>query len=353
MNSSNNGVNLIKIINIDSKELIYIPINTIKNYRSPNGISKIKLYEFKDNYDFEIKLEFSVNNIAHNRQYLTMNTIILDRKKYLYIPKMKNKLYLVENSSLKTINNSLSKFFENKDFKFLITLDNKNLVATGSLILSFYKYKNFSYKKFFNNINKYEVILGLCKLSNNRFCYLAKNYYEDIKLVLYNEDFSEKEISFKLDKNDRYTKKYLNNEIILLPNDIVLLKDTSKLLLINTDYFEIQTVFQIGEICYILPFNIKNTYEDYFNYFAIIKKENEKYFLKIFDFSIKDFKESENIDINNLLDEDHLNKINSFIDMNYEYNKNGNILFIINFNYLNNEKLSIILEVNLKEIKYI
>ena len=354
MNSNNKSINLIKITTINCEKSIYIPINTIKNYKLPERISTIKLYDFTDNFDFNIKYELPINNI--NKKEMLMNTIISDNKKYQFISQKNNNFYLVENNTLEIVDNSLSRLYENKEFKFIVILQNKNLFAADSLILSYYELKNLSYKKFFNNLNKYNEIMGLCKLSNNRICYIVWNYFR-IKIILYNEDFTEKEMSIKLEKeDDEFNEDEVINsdcKVVLLPNDIIFLEINSKLLLFDANYFEIITVFQ-NKVCYVLPFNNKNTNnnEDYSNYLAIVNEENGKYFLKIFDFSKKIFKESENIDINNLLDEENLSNINSFFDMNYEYNKNGNIIFIISFNSFFYDKLYIILEVNLDEIKY-
>ena len=338
MNSFFKGINLLKINKYECQNIIYLPINTIKAYKIPEKTKKICFYDFTDKYDYNIKYKLSIPGIKNNP--LIMNTITLDNKKYLYISQKKDNFFLLENNSFEIVKNRLSKLYKSKNFEFLIILDNKNIVAGISGILSFYK-SNF--EKYFNNLNKYNKIIGLSKLSNNRFCYLTEF---GKKLVVYDENFAEKEMTLK---NNSYKFGLIN-----LPNDHILIADNSKIIIIDINYFEIKTIFEIEKICYILPF-YKNTNnnDDYFNNIAIIIKENETYFLKIYDFSCVNFRESEKININYLLGEENKSNINTFFDMNYEFNKNGNIIFIISFNIFVKDRLSIIFDVDLNNIKYI
>ena len=351
MNSESKGINLLKINKYEDQNIIYLPINTIKAYNIPQKTEKIYFYDFTDKYDYNIKYKLGI--IGNNNMPLIMNTIIRGNKKYLFISQKKDNFYLFENNSLKKVDNKLTELYKSKNFEFLIILDNKNIVAGRYDVLSFYK---LNFVKYFNNINKYRTILSLSKLSNNRFCYLVKANKKENKLILYDEDFAEKEMTLKLeeseDENDLYENDYKFN-IINLPNDNILIAENSRIVIIDINYFEIKTIFEIEEICYILPFNKNsNNNDDYFNNIAIIIKENETYFLKICDFSIG-FKESKKININDIIDEENQLNIYTFFDMNYEYNKNGNIIFIISFNILMNDRLSILLDVDLNKIKYI
>ena len=222
---------------------------------------------------------------------LAINKIKIDNKIFLIVSKInKSELYLMENDKLilQKANNSCLKnileFFLNR----IIILDNDSIIVWNGK-LSFYIKKNLSYKKFFNNLNKYGPILELCKLSDNRFCYLTFN----MNIILFNEDFSSKEIDLGICP----ARKKINFTMFKISNDKIVIIGYSQFIIIDINYFEIILNFEVGSIYFATPFNEKEFSDenDIYHNLALIIKENDEFYLKIFNLSCHDIRETEKI----------------------------------------------------------
>ena len=269
------------------KETAIIPIKTIKNYSCPLATNQITIYDFNKNKNDVI---FNTKSFFRNNNIISISKISLDNKKCLLLSRNINKeLFLIQDdNNLKQIENPLVKFLQNEKIEKFIILDNKNIVAViGGDKLSFYIYKDEKYNKFFNNLNKYNLLIHeIIKLENNKYIYIQSAFSEKmITIILFNEDFTSKEKSIKIEnpldimRNDKLFKIKDNKVIIIGKTGFVIFD-------LNT--FEEQTYFDVGLIYCVLPFN-SNIDKDYYDYFALIFYENEQFFLKIFSLVSGDF----------------------------------------------------------------
>ena len=340
------------------------------------------------------KLCFNDNEIN------SITKISLNNKDYLFISKEnKNELFLIKDNY---IDLKEEKFFSDeleKDIiQQLLILDNGNIIAkVDSNKISYYEKKenNLKYKKFFNNINKYGKVLGICKLSNNRFCFVSSSSMrEDSNTMmvfdLFNEDLTnvQKKIEM-LPPIDNIR----NNLIFKSNNDKIIIIYRTGFISFNINTSKIDTIFNTGLICSFLQFHNKldKINEDFYKYFALIIYEKDNFFLKIIklddcieetekinlaeysnefeavidDNQILDFyKENEKgkskkreminfyYDYNFLQNENKKKEL--FFDMNYDIKNDNNIILIINFIRLySKKKLTIILEIDLNTIQFI
>ena len=216
--------------------------------------------------------------------------------------------------------------------------------------------------------------------------------------VQFYEDFSseekkiEKEPPIDIIKNNILFKINKNKVIIIGKNEFIIF---------DVNHLEINTIFEVGLICSVLPFNdgiITNNDDNCYNYMAVILYEKQNFYLKIFshlnDNNIKEIDKinlveyssefEALIDDNSIFDYfkinikeqykmhtdkylyinlnnnnyDNIRKnnthINFYFDMTYDLKNNGNIILIINFiRSWGNKKLTILLEIDLKNFPYI
>lgn len=357
-----------KYNSIDNNSIL-LPIKNFNNYICPDKTQNIIFIDFnQENLNFSNHLEFNDNINSLSR-------ITLENKKYLFIAKSTiNELYLIQdnNKFIKKENTSFE-CFEDKSIQQLVILDNKNIVSIiDSIKISFFNYKNSKYVKFFNNLNKDGIILGLLKLPNNKFCFLSYTF-KGMAFILFNEDFSSKYKEIQKDPPIRIVK---NNIMFKINKNEVMIIGKYEFFIFDINYFEICQIFKVGLICSILPFNngkIRDI-ENIYNFFTIIFYENEKVYLKIFKYLKNVIKETEKINLieysaefealiddNSILDylkkeEENLNEDyqrNFFFDMAYDLKNNGNIILIINFiRSWGNKKLTILLEIDLNNLQF-
>ena len=273
-NSSHNTKIPFEVNNIDN-ESILISIKTIKNCICPSSTKKIIIYDSNNN---ENNL---YNEIVFSDAIFSIQKITLDNKNYLYFSSGNNNdLYLIEdNKTLKKVENPSFEPFKNEKINKIIILDDKNIVAVvGGIKLSFYEYKNEQYTKFFNNINKYGNIYELHKLQNNSYYFLARQDYNSIIMIQFNEDFTSKEKEMDI----RGPTKHLKNNILFkIKHNRVVIIGFKEFIIFNLNSFEEQTIVSEGLICCALPFN-NIIDKDYYDYFALIIHEKDQFYLKIF-----------------------------------------------------------------------
>ena len=233
----------------------------------------------------------------------------------------------------------------------IIILENENIITIENYIeISYYEKNNLNYKKVFNNLNKNYFVFGLCKLRYNRACFLSFYDKDNMHFYLFNnETFISKEKEIKMKKPISNVK---SKNIFPINDNTVTMISKYEFYIFNVDLLEIQTIYSLGLICNVLPFNIKKNYMDYqYEYFAIIFFENSNFYLKIYfvnsDYHIK---ESDKIDLFNYFDAIKLNNaiISYFINENnkteedkgeYYYRSHHNYHhFMINFEKIQQSK---------------
>ena len=252
--------------------------------------------------------------------------------------------------------NSLLKNVLEFSINRIIILDNGNIVVWNGK-LSYYVKKNLSYDKFFNNLNKHGPILEICKLSDNRFCYLTSEMF----IILFNEDFYSKETNLQIQS----AKKNINIKMFKISNDKLVIIGNSEFIIFNINLFEIILTFEVGFIFFATPFNEKgfNDDNDIFHNLAVIIKESDEFYLQIFNLSCHNIRETEKINPNFQIISSKKNKFDYHIcgindisamfesienkSMYYDYNEKGDLILIIN------SDLSIIININLNKLKYI
>jgi hypothetical protein len=364
--------------NSSQKESLLIPIKTIKNYSCLPSSNQIIIYDFNKNKSIKI-LDIFSNDI------ISINKVTLDNENYLFISDVKNKreLFLIENDKkLTKVKNSFTKFLKTEEIDKFIILDNKDLVAVvGKYKLSFYFHKNGTYHKYFNNINKDNEIFDLHKLEDNKYIYLSHSY-KCMALNLFNADFSSKRILLETEKPIESLK---SNNLFFIKNNKIIIIGKKKFIVFNLDAFEEQTFFELGIICYVLPFNNNDIDKSYYDYFALIFKEEkeEEYYLKIYCLLSNDIIEETNkinlkdysTDFKSLLhnedtsknknqkDENNTEDFRSYdqfildekiyFDMVYDINDDGKVILIINFSRSDKKKSTIRLNIDLENMEFI
>ena len=162
--------------------------------------------------------------------------------------------------------------------------------------ISYYIYEKQNYKKFFNNINKGDYIIGLIKLSKNRFCFLSTFNEESFIFILFCQDFSSKEKEIKMPKPIYNIK---NNIFFKINKEKVIIVGKFEFIIFDPILLEIQTIISTGLIYCSLPFNKKNNYnyDQIYDFLALIIFEKNNLFLIISNF-FDNIKESEKINLN-------------------------------------------------------
>ena len=337
----------------------YIPIKTFKNYACSKNIKNLILCDFtKKNNKKNDYIKFPIKDkIEH-----VINKIKIENKIFLIVSKQKTtELYLMENDklNLQKSNNSFLKNIIESSINRIIILDNDNIVVWNGK-LSFYIKKNLSYEKFFNNLNKYGPILELCKLSDNRFCYLTSEM-STMFIILFNEDFSSKVKKLGISS----AKKNINFTMFKICNDKIVIIGNSQFIIFDINFFEIILNFEVGFIYFATPFNEKGFIDnnDIYHNLAVIIKESDEFYIKIFNLSCHDIRETEKIKPKFQIISNEKNKFNYYLcdindistifestnnkSMYYDYNENGDLVLIINNN------LSLITNIDLNKLKYI
>lgn len=365
-----NSENLSDIL--DNKK-IYLPINTIKSYISPKAKKELILYDYNTHKN--------LLTIKSDNDIISCNKLLNNSNYYLISLTEKILLLLIKDNgkSFEKVENSLSKCLEGNIQK-IIFLDNQNAITiTNNKLISYYMYNNSNYKRFFKNLNKGGYIYGLIKLPQNKFCFLSVFDEESLLFVEFNEDFTHKE---KIIKIERPIDNIKNNIIFKIKSrqDKIIIIGKSEFYIYDINFLEIQTIYSPGLICGVLPFNKgKNENEEIYEYFALIIRENENFYLVIY--YIQNFiMESEKFnlseycpqfeqlfisnDISKVYDEivnvwdysdkkqDIYDKIVLF-DMHYDIKDNGDIFLVIDFisSWIKN-KLTILLDINLNNLKF-
>jgi len=229
-------------------------------------------------------------------------------------------------------------------------------------------------------------------LPNNGFCFISSSHSKMI-FVLFNEDFTsiEKEIKLR-----RPLENIKNNIMFKYNNDKVIIIHKNGFIIFDVKSYDIQTIFNTGLVCGVLPFNSKlnEINKDYYKYLALIIYENKQFFLKIINLD-NNIEETEKIilaeyssefealiDDNNILDvygknekENENIKVEKvetfgllfhigqrfqnvetkkvFFDMSYDIKTDENIILIINFiRSWGNKKLTIIFDIDLRQIQF-
>ena len=330
----------------------YIPIKTFRNYFCLKYIKDIILCDFTKMNNFII-LTKSDNFKS------VINKIKIDNKEFVIISKQnKSELYLIQNdnSNLKKVNNSFLNNILDLFIDKIIILDNEN-IAFWNEKLSYYIKKDLSYEKFFNNLNKHGPILELCKLSNNRFFSLTAN----MVIRLFNENFSSKEMDLKIEP----ANKNVNIKMFKISDDKIVIIGGSEFIIFDINLFETQLIFNTGPIYFATPFNEKgfNDDNDIYHNLALIIKEFDEFYLKIFTLSSHDILETEKIKpnfqrISNVKGQlkylkcdinEALVLFESICDksMYYDFNDKGNLILIIN------SDSAISINIDLNKLKYI
>ena len=179
-------------------------------------------------------------------------------------------------------------FLEDKsinDIQEIIILENKNILTIENFFkISYYEKIDLKYKKVFNNMNKNEYIFGLCGLKNNRCCFISYLDHEYMHFHLFNnETFEQKEIDIKMKKAISNIK---SKNIFPISHNNVIIISKFEFYIFNVNLLEIHTIYKLGLICSVLPFNIKkNNDTDYsYEYFCVIfyENKNRNFFLKIY-----------------------------------------------------------------------
>jgi len=151
-----------------------------------------------------------------------------------------------------------------------------------------------------------------------------------------------------------------------ISNDKIVIIGYSQFIIIDINYFEIILNFEVGSIYFATPFNEKEFSDenDIYHNLALIIKENDEFYLKIFNLSCHDIRETEKIKPNfqiisikkNMFNYhicDDINYISARLEntdnksMYYDYNEKGDLVLIINYD------LALIINIDLNKLKYI
>ena len=393
-----NQNNILKISNVklfeySETDIINISPKTFNRFlclRDKHVIKKILL--FNGNYGYD---KCFMDKIILNQGDRYINKIILNNK-YLFLSNS-NIFNKINDDNHKKIfnlnNNSLKSIFNNEAIRYLISLDNKNIVANvEESKISFYNYVNSKYEKFFNNLNKYGQICGLLKLDNNEFCFLSTITYNNSELIIskLDEDFYSVE---KILNNMTSNMNDISNLIFKISKDYIVIVGSDNFAIFNLKQFEINTLIETDKIISSLNINIKNLDSYEYEYMALITRKEKNYNLQIYKFdenSIKGvkeisliecfFEESSDLDLDedngekgdnkeeiqilllnseNITDffknsnYDDLFQNNKSFDIHYDIGNNGNIILIIGINFFSlNKRLVALFEVNLDNLEY-
>ena len=381
----------IKILDSFGTDTICISPKTFtKNIclNNKHEINKIILFN-EDNIDDEYFMDKL--NLNNSDKYI--NKIAFD-KNYLFLSNS-NLLYEindnVHNKIFGRTNNLLKSCFKNENIRYLIVLDNKNIVAnTGENKIGFFNFVNGKYEKFFNNINKYEEIIGLLKLDNNEFCFLSKKYDGFPIISKFDEGFYSVEktlTSITCNENN------ISNLIFKISNKYIVIVGSNNFAIFNVKFFEINTIIETDEIISSLNMNWKNLNKDEYEYMALITRKDKNYNLQIYKFEDNSIKGVDKINLieysseeyfENTIDENNNEKkekkikekyillkrkdITEFIlksktdffeqsgisfDINYDIKNNGNIIFIIGINcFPLKKRLVALFEANLENMNF-
>ena len=351
-------------------------------------INKIILFN-EDNIDDEYFMDKL--NLNNSDKYI--NKIAFD-KNYLFLSNS-NLLYEindnVHNKNFGRTNNLLKSCFKNENIRYLIVLDNKNIVANaGENKICFFNFVNGKYEKFFNNINKYGEIIGLLKLDNNEFCFLSKKYDGFPIISKFDEGFYSVEktlTSMTCNENN------ISNLIFKISNKYIVIVGSNNFAIFNVKFFEINTIIETDEIISSLNMNWKNLNKDEYEYMALITRKDKNYNLQIYKFEDNSIKGVDKINLieysseeyfENIIDENNNEKkekkikekyillkrkdITEFIlksktdffeqsgisfDINYDIKNNGNIIFIIGINcFPLKKRLVALFEANLENMNF-
>ena len=339
--------------------------------RKDHIINKLIIIDSSRNNDY------FVNELNVYEKDTYIKKIIFENKSYLYFFKS-NRLYLTNDdiNYEQTENKSFS-IFKNKNIRYLIILDDKNIVANiGKEIISFFEYKDLKYEKFFNNINKYYTIIGLLKLDNSKFCFLSIFELNKLKLLTFKEDFTSEEITLKYIKCNEHT---INNIIFKINKDYIVIVGFSEFIIFSLKYNEIVTVVETDIIISVLNITLNNPELEEYEYMALITMREDKFYFQIYQFK-NPIQKSKIINLNELsidfqifmVDKtDEIKYINNddpfginpltfnlfedtiAFDMNYDLKNNENIVIMMGINSFKTKKrLLMLLDVNLKNFHF-
>ena len=378
-------ISKIKILDNFGINTLLISYKNFKQFlcaRENHKIDKLIFFNAKKSVDdFIDALKININE-----KYI--NKIIFD-KEYLYFSNC-DKLY--SNKGDNCFYKSTNILFPclNSKTRQIIILDNKNIVTNeGEKKISFYINKNLEYEKLFNNINKYGLILGICKLDNNEFCFLSLLDNDGLILSKLNQDFCSQEKELK---NIEFNTNTLNNIFFRIAKNSIIIVGSSNFIIFNIKHFEIVTIKETDKIYSALSFTLKNQGIGEEEYLALIIEKEGIFYLQIYKFEESSFRESTKInlnecslEINSILEKDKnefekienesksgsrqifdnflfdefsskikelRNKKVSF-DLNYDIKINNQIVFIVGINsFLLNKRFVILLEINLDVINF-
>ena len=337
--------------------------------------------------------EYFMDKLNLNNSDKYINKIAFD-KNYLFLSNS-NLLYEindnVHNKIFGRTNNLLKSCFKNENIRYLIVLDNKNIVANaGEIKICFFNFVNGKYEKFFNNINKYGEIIGLLKLDNNEFCFLCKKYGGFPIISKFDEGFYSVEktlTSMTCNENN------ISNLIFKISNKYIVIVGSNNFAIFNVKFFEINTIIETDEIISSLNMNWKNLNKDEYEYMALITKKDKNYNLQIYKFEDNSIKGVDKINLieysseeyfENTIDEnnnekkekkikekyillkrkditefilkskaDFFEQSGIFFDINYDIKNNGNIIFIIGINcFPLKKRLVALFEANLENMNF-
>ena len=388
------SISNIKIFNNFDIDTLLISYKTFKKFlcaREHHIIKYIIFFDENKNY----KERNYLLKLNQNEKYI--NKIILDQEYLCFSRSEELYLFKGENNFSKS-KNILSPCF-NKLTRQLIILDNKDIVAhEGKDKISFYIHKDSKYEKFFNNINKYGLILGLCKLDNNEYCFLSRFKEDELILSKFYEDFTSQEKELK---NIEFNKNTLNNIIFKINKNYVVIIGSSHFVLFNIEHFEIVTIIETDTIYSSLNITLKNQEKEEYEYLGLITEKEKIFYFQMFKFEENSIQKSTKINLNecsleikNFIEEDKIEfekdensskdkpndnkpivnmpnyffmnvlffekfKIDEFngkeisFDLNYDIITNGKIVIIMGINsFFINKRLVVLFDINLDEINF-
>ena len=383
-NQNIKNVKIFKNLGIDTICISPKTFNEFLCIKDNHVINKIIFFNGNDDKMFIDKLILDQGNRYINKIKINnINYLFLSNSNLLYKinDNNQNKIFNINNTFLKSC-------FGNENIRYLIALDNKNIVANvDSSKLGFYNFVNSKYEKFFNNLNKYYQIYGILKLENNEFCFLSSknNYDSNLIISKFNEDFYSAEKNLK---EIACNEKNLSNLVFKISKSYIVIVGSNNFVLFNINTFEISTIIETDNIISSLKINTKNLNREEFEYMALITEKNKSYYLQIYKFNnnaikgvneikLIDYSEKEEINIQednnnkrkikkyNLLNNedlteyflkskfDFMGELDITFDINYDIKNNGNIIFIFGINYFSlNKRLVAIFEVNLDNLEY-
>ena len=358
INSDNNSIdiNSYKGIKFDNN-FIYIPLRTINTFIYTKKAEGLFFCEYNQNNFISIKkIDITNYPISLSRfKYYNSDYLIISNN-------LKNDIYLIDDNGkeLRKIDNLFNDCLD-KNIQKLIVLDNKIIIACDNIYISTYKQENSIYKQYFHDINKNGRVLGLCKLSNNRFCCLSNSSYDGFIFKLFNEDYS-----LEIFELERIEKIYDNtlNHLFKISNDKVIVIGECEFIILNLKFgIEIETIFKVGLIFSTLPFNFNNIDDlDYYNYFAIIIYDNNNFYLKIFRIISGIIEETDKINLSEyssnfeeIINDFKIDDKNNLFVLNNHDNDKETVLFEMAYDFNNKGKMLLIIYVlkSWKENKYI